>query len=64
MFYITAVTLQLSIGTLKPLRTENHAFPPRFFMLRHAFLVMTTFEFGIQPPVKPQDAKLISRYKY
>jgi len=62
--YITTGSGQLLVGKLKPFVNVNHAFPPRFFITLHAFFVIKIFEFGIQPPVEPQDARFKSSYKY
>jgi len=61
--YVTAGTGQLSVVILKALRTVVQALPDKYFTLLHAFFVLMIFEFGIQPPVEPQDAKFISSYK-
>jgi len=61
--YITTGIGQSEDGKLKDLIIENHAFPATFFRELHAFFAMYILEFGIQPPVEPQDARFKSSYK-
>lgn len=61
--YITTDNGHVTFGKLKPFIAVYHAFPLSFFIVLHAFFVTYTFEFGIQPPVEPQDSKFKSIYK-
>jgi len=47
---------------LKLFKNINYAFPVSFIISLHVFFVLRVHAFGIQPPVEPQDERLMSIY--